>query len=71
MSCDAEYFTDSRHGMVGKVIALDSIGLFLEVIRTGSFSGAESAPDIPVSTRSQHIAVFEASIGNTLLKRKT
>lgn len=57
--------------MIGKVMALDSVDLFLEVVRTGSFSGAARATGIPVSTVSQRIAALEARLGSTLLKRTT
>ncbi len=52
-------------------MALDSVDLFLEVVRTGSFSGAARATGIPVSTVSQRIAALEARLGATLLKRTT
>lgn len=71
MSGAAAYFTGSRHGMIGKGMALDSVDLFLEVVRTGSFSGAARATGIPVSTISQRIAALEARLGSTLLKRTT
>ena len=52
-------------------MALDSVDLFLEVVRTGSFSGAARATGIPVSTVSQRIAALETRLGSTLLKRTT
>jgi len=57
--------------MIGKDMALDSVDLFLEVVRAGSFSGAARATGIPVSTISQRIAALEARLGSTLLKRTT
>jgi DNA-binding transcriptional LysR family regulator len=52
-------------------MALDSVDLFLEVVRTGSLSGAARATGIPVSTVSQRIAALETRLGSTLLKRTT
>ena len=71
MSGAAAYLTGSRHGMIGKGMALDSVDLFLEVVRTGSFSGAARATGIPVSTISQRIAALETRLGSTLLMRTT
>lgn len=52
-------------------MALDAVDLFLEVVRTGSFSGAARATGIPVSTVSERIAALETRLGTTLLKRTT
>jgi DNA-binding transcriptional LysR family regulator len=52
-------------------MTLDAVDLFLEVVRTGSFSAAARATGIPVSTVSQRIAMLEARLGTPLLKRTT
>ncbi|MDF2693676.1 MAG: hypothetical protein K0S65_2059 [Labilithrix sp.] len=52
-------------------MTLDAVDLFLEVVRTGSFSAAARATGIPVSTVSQRIAALEGRLGNALLKRTT
>lgn len=51
--------------------SLDNIALFVEVAKTGSFTRAAQALNMPTSTLSRRISEMERDIGVLLLKRST
>jgi len=50
---------------------LDPLQTFIEVVRSGSFTGASKALSMPRSTVSLHIRTLETALGTRLLKRST
>lgn len=54
-----------------RVDPLRDMALFVEVVRTRSFTAAASNLDMPASTLSRRIAALERSLGLTLLTRTT